>query len=62
VGEERGRQLIITKTGATVGVKLLKLFPLNKTSLNISHILHGKKQLPLPGSRIYRNKEHRGDV
>jgi hypothetical protein len=43
VGAERGRQLIITKIGATVGVKPLKLFPLNKMSLNISHILHGKK-------------------
>jgi hypothetical protein len=33
-----GRQLIIIKIGATVGVKPLKLFPLNKTALNISHI------------------------
>ena len=54
--------MTITKIDATVDVKPLKLFPLNKASLNISHILHGQKQLLLPGSRMHRNGEHLADV
>jgi len=58
VGEEEGSIIDHYKFGTTVGAKPLKLFPLNKSSPNISHILYGKKQLHLLGRHMYRNGEN----
>jgi hypothetical protein len=54
----KGRQLIITKIGASVGVTTLHLFPLNKMAPNINHILHGKKLVLMARSRMDLYGEH----